>query len=101
MNASRQGGELITRPLRFDGSRLLLNFATSAAGSVRVELQDTQGRPIPGFALDDCPEHFGDTVERAVTWNSGSDVGRLAGQPIRVRFVLHDADLYSWQFRSP
>ena len=101
VNASRQGGELITRPLRFDGSRLLLNFATSAAGSVRVELQDTQGRPIPGFTLDDCPEHFGDTVERAVTWNSGSDVGRLAGQPIRVRFVLQDADLYSWQFRSP
>lgn len=26
------------------------------------------------------------------------DVGRLAGQPVRLRFKLKDADLYSLQF---
>ena len=42
------GGELVTKPLTFEGDRLRLNFSTSAA-SRRVELQDQGGRPIPGF----------------------------------------------------
>jgi hypothetical protein len=87
--------------VRFSGRELTLNFATSAAGSVRVEIQDEQGRPLPGFALDDCPPHFGDTVERAVTWRKGRDVSSLAGQAVRLRFVLQDADVYAFRFRDP
>ena len=34
------GGELITKPITFTGKKLTLNFATSAAGNVRVELQE-------------------------------------------------------------
>ena len=70
VNAPWKGGELVTRPLRFEGSRLLVNFATSAAGGLRVELQDAESKPIPGFTLADCPEHFGDTIDRAVTWKA-------------------------------
>ncbi len=92
------GGELVTRPLVFDGKRLSLNFSTSAAGDVRVELQQPDGKPIPGFSLDDCHEVFGDELDRTVTWTGGSDVTKLAGQPVRLRFVLRDADLYSFQF---
>jgi hypothetical protein len=82
---------------------LALNFATSAAGSIRVEIQDLDGKPLPGFALADCPPHFGDTIERVVTWRGGSDVGALAGRPVRLRFALQDADLYAYQFspRAP
>jgi len=98
VSAPWKGGEVVTRPLRFEGSRLLVNFATSAAGGLRVELQDADSKPIPGFTLADCSEHFGDSIERAVTWKHGPDVSRLAGQPVRVRFVLRDADLYSLQF---
>ena len=75
-----------------------MNFATSAAGSVRVEIQDPAGKPVEGFSLADCPDHFGDTVERVVNWNNRKDVSRLAGKPVRLRFVLKDADLYSFQF---
>jgi hypothetical protein len=75
-----------------------MNFATSAAGSVRVEVQDPAGKPVEGFALADCPDQFGDTIERAVHWKAGSDVRPLAGRPIRLRFVLKDADLYSFHF---
>ena len=91
---------MTTRPLRFAGSQLSLNFATSAAGSLRVEIQDTSGRPLPGFGLDDCPEIFGDTIDRTVQWHDGSDVSALAGQTVRLRFALKDADLYSFQFRN-
>ena len=34
-----------------------------------------------------------------VRWSGGPDLSRLAGIPLRLRFVLKDADLYSLQFR--
>ena len=98
VSAPMSGGELVTKPLTFGGNRLHLNFATSAAGSVRVELQQPDGTALPGFALADCHEVFGDTVDRVVTWKGGGDVGSLAGKPVRLRFELKDADLYSFQF---
>lgn len=98
VQAPMAGGELVTRPIRFAGRQLALNFATSAAGSVRVEIQNLDGQPLPGFALDDCPPLFGDTIERAVTWKQGADVSSLAGKPVRLRFVLQDADVYAYQF---
>jgi hypothetical protein len=92
------GGELLTRPFVFAGCKLALNFATSAAGSIRVEVQDRGGQPLPGFALQDCSDLFGDDLERTVTWKEGWDVGKLAGQPVRLRFAMQDADLYALRF---
>ncbi|MDA1016931.1 MAG: hypothetical protein O3A00_21040 [Planctomycetota bacterium] len=100
VNGPWKGGELITKPLQFEGRRLSLNFATSAAGSVRVEIQGVDGKPISGFALKDCPETFGDTLDRTVEWNENSNVEKLSGKPVRLRFVLKDADLYSFQFTN-
>ncbi|MGQ9650201.1 MAG: hypothetical protein ACUVXJ_08830 [Phycisphaerae bacterium] len=99
VSAGYKGGECLTRPLSFKGSRLVLNVSTSAVGSVRVEIQDVTGRPMPGFGLDDCVEIWGDEIERIVSWKGGPDVSRLAGKPVRLRFVMKDADLYSIRFR--
>ncbi|TXT39284.1 MAG: hypothetical protein FD138_108, partial [Planctomycetota bacterium] len=98
VNAPLRGGELITRPLKFTGQRLTINFASSAAGDIRVEIQNADGKPLPGFELDHCPPVFGDSLERTVTWNDGPDLSKLAGQPIRLRIVLRDADLFSLRF---
>lgn len=92
------GGEMVTKVLTFSGSRLLLNYSTSAAGGLRVEIQAPDGKPIRGFALSDCPEIIGDRIDHPVAWKAGADVGRLAGKPVRLRFVLRDADLYSLRF---
>ena len=98
VQAPYEGGEMITKPLTFEGDRLLLNFATSAAGGVRVEIQDAAGNPIPGFTLEDSRELIGNEIERAASWKNGSDVSSLAGKPIRLRFVMKDADLYALRF---
>lgn len=98
--AAMSGGELLTKPIRFTGRQLAINFSTSAAGSVRVEIQDAGGRPLPGFALADCPPVFGDAIDRPVRWMAGPDVGTLSGQVVRLRFVLNDADLYAYQFQD-
>ena len=55
VRAGYQGGEMLTRPLVFAGGALEINFATSAAGSIRVEIQDAAGKPMPGFALGRLP----------------------------------------------
>jgi len=55
---------------------------------------------LPGFALDDCAPVTGDFIERIAAWKSGADVSNLAGKPVRLRFVMQEADLYSFQFNS-
>ena len=99
VNAGYGGGEFTARPMVFEGDELELNYATSAVGSVRVEVQDVDGTPVPGLALDDCPEIYGDEIEGAVAWGDGADLGALAGRPVRLRVELKDADLYAFRFR--
>jgi len=99
VHAPGRGGELVTRPIRFAGKTLSLNVATSAAGGVRVEIQDAAGQAVKGFALSNCPELYGDGVDLPVRWAGGGDVSALAGKTVRLRFALRDADLYSLRFR--
>ncbi len=98
VNAPLAGGELVSKPLCFGGTRLSLNVSTSAAGSMRVELQSAAGQPLAGYTLGDCIEVIGDTLDHTVRWAGGSDLRALRGQPVRLRVVLFDADLYSLQF---
>lgn len=99
VNAPYRGGELLTKPLKFTGRELVINFATSAAGSVKVEVQDANGTPLPGFTLAEAVDQIGDEIERGVRWNSKAELASLSGQPVRLRFVMKDADLYSLRFR--
>jgi hypothetical protein len=99
VNAPFRGGEFLTRLLTFTGRELVVNFSAGAAGSLRVEIQDDTGKPIPGFALADAVEQIGDEIERVVTWKHGPDVSALAARPVRLRFSMQDADLYSLRFR--
>jgi hypothetical protein len=100
VNAPLSGGELITKPIVFKGDELALNFATSAAGAIRIEIQDVDGKPLDGFRLEDAPEVFGDDLERVAPWKEGCDLAVLSGTPVRLRFVMNDADLYAFQFRE-
>jgi hypothetical protein len=99
VNASYTGGEFTTKPLRFAGRELAINYSTSAVGFVRVEVQDAAGTPIAGFGLEQCPDIYGDRIEHVVSWKGGADLSALAGKPVRLRFVMKDADLYALCFR--
>ena len=99
-SAPNSGGELITKPMVFQGTRLVINYSTSAAGGIRMEIQDEEGKPLPGFRLVDSTELFGNSASQEVYWDGGPDVGALQGRPVRLRFVMKEADLYSFQFRE-
>ena len=64
------------------------------------EIQDADGKPVPGFALADSIELYGDTVARNALWKNNPDLDALSGKPVRLRFVMRDADLYSIKFEE-
>jgi hypothetical protein len=75
-----------------------LNYATSAAGSVQIEVQDEKGKALPGFTFQEMPELYGDEFEAAATWKAGSDLSALQGKNVRLRIKMKDADLYALRF---
>ena len=99
-HAGYAGGDIVTTPFRFDGRRLVLNYSTGAAGSVRVEMQSESGMPMPGFALADATELYGDATRETYGWKQGHGVASLSGKRVRIRFVLKDCDLYSYRFQE-
>jgi hypothetical protein len=98
VHTREKSGGLLTKPLRYAGKELELNHVTGAAGSLRVELQDAAGRPLPGFTLEDCDAITGDEIARIVKWKKGADVSAHAGQTVRLRFEMSGADLFSLKF---
>jgi hypothetical protein len=98
VHAGWRGGGFVTKAVKFSGEELWLNFATSAAGGIGVELQDAQGTAIEGYAMGQTPEVFGDAISQRVVWNGGRSLEALKGQTLRIRFELRDADLYAFRF---
>jgi hypothetical protein len=98
VNAPLAGGEFITKAITFSGKELEINYSTSAAGQMRVELQDKAGNALPGFTLADCEPIWGDHIGRIVKWKGGADVSAHESKPVRIRFEMSDADLFSIKF---
>jgi hypothetical protein len=99
LEAPFKGGELLTKPFTFSGGNLYLNFATSAAGSIKIELTDENGIALEGFGLEDCREIIGNEIEKAVVWEKHKKLKKYCGQTVRLRIKIKDANLYSFQFR--
>ena len=93
-------GKLTTKPVVFAGRELEIN-ADAAGGRIRVELQDQQGQPLPGYSFDDCDPLTDDSVHHVVTWRGQSDLTLLAGPPRKLCFEINDAHLFAFQFIYP
>ena len=98
MDAGPNEGVLLTKPLVFTGTGLYVNCDASR-GELRVEILDERLQPMEPFTAAACDALVEDRVDYKVTWQGASDVGRLAGTPVRLRFVLRNANLYAFQFR--
>lgn len=98
-DADYLGGELTTPRIRFTGSRLELNVDAGGGGAVQVELLDGQGRPIPGYSLEEADPLCGNSVRMPVSWNGKTDVSSVSSRVIRLRFVMNDCKLYAFHFQ--
>ena len=95
-------GGCSTLILALSGSRLVLNAWTRFGGEIRVELADatddnrrTHAPALPGRAFEDCDPISGDHLDHTVTWRGESDLSAWSGRPVRLRFRMRRARLYS------
>jgi hypothetical protein len=109
MDAGPQGGTLTTRPVKFNARFMFVNLKTNAPdGELRIEILHADGRPITltkndtkenlvPFTPDKAVPATGDQTLMGVSWQNGiQDLSMLADKPVRIRFHLKNASLYSF-----
>ena len=101
-------GTVVTRPVTFKGSRLMVDIDASTPQSapgpkpafdeceVRLALTDQSGGRIEGFTADRSTRLLR-SGRQEVSW-AGADLRSLEGKFIRIRFEIRNAALYSFQF---
>jgi len=89
-------GTMTTKPLVFLGDTLEVNADVSPGGSIKVEALGAYGQVIEGFSKDDCTAITTDSVRHVVQWNGTSDCYVIQAMPIKLRFYLENAKLYSF-----
>lgn len=97
-DAPAQGGWFVTPVLTISGRRLEINAETRGKGQLLIELQDENGKPIPGYSLQDCRPVRGDSVRQVVTWKGHKDMKALKTNRVRMKVEMKDASLYAFQF---
>ncbi len=99
--AAYTGGSLTTHPLKFTGNRLKLNIDTGAVGYAQVGFLDENGKPIPGFSVDECIYLNGDFIDTPGEWmKRGTDVSSLQGRTVQVVLRMRGTKLYALQFSN-
>ena len=91
-------GEIVTRPVVFTGGHLFVN-AECLYGEVAAELIDENDKPLPGYSLADCRGlKYVDRTKAELRFDEGNAkrVNLPVGKPVRIRFKLHCATLYSF-----
>jgi hypothetical protein len=92
------GGTVTTKPFKFQGDALFINYSTSAAGESKIALLDSNDKPIPGYDLENCEVIIGNEINKKVKWIGNNSLKSLEGKAIRLRIEMKDADLFSLKF---
>jgi len=98
--ACGEPGVLTTKPIPVKGHNLFVNVELSGGrGSVKLELLDPAGIPIPGFGIDDATAIADDGVRRQVSFKSGTNLDALQGRKVRARIHFEgEAVIYAIGF---
>ena len=94
LEASFDGGTIVTKPLSLAGSTLVLN-ANAAHGSIAVSLLDEAGKPVPG---SEATVRGRDGLDLPVALKAGL-LKSLARKPVRIRFALANAQLFGFRVK--
>ena len=73
-----------------------ISMPKDLAGRLTVDLLDAESKPLAGYTAEDCIAIEEDSVAICVRWRGGKGLRALAGQPVRLRFALNNARLYSY-----
>ena len=90
LRGGADGGQATTKPLRFTGKNLLLNYVVPPKGRLTIEALDESGKVIgQSLPLE------GDAIDAPVSWKQTPD---LSKGRIRLRLNVRNADVYSLRF---
>ena len=87
-------GYLITHTVVFNGNYFFVNG--NVRGELKVELQDTDGKAIPGYSKQDCIPMKINSTKYLINWKNNPNVSKLRNKKIKVKFYLDNGDLYSF-----
>jgi hypothetical protein len=100
LEAEDEAATVITKPFKLEGDKLQVNV-DAVAGSLKVELLDATGKPIPGFSGDAAKLYRGyDNLHLEPKWKGQADLSSLEGKVVQLRFHLANAKLYAFQIRQ-
>jgi hypothetical protein len=99
IEAGSEGGGFWTRPLLFEGRRLVLNVEPTGPGArLEVQLVGTGMDRTPGYTFEECIPLTEDQLDTPVRWKGRTEVGEWAGKRVRLGFRMRSMRLYSLQF---
>ena len=88
-------GTMTTKKFVFVGDTPEVN-ANAQGGSIVVEALGADGKVIEGFSKKDCIAITTDSVRHVLKWKGKKDCLLIQARPIRLRFHLNKAKLYSF-----
>lgn len=90
LRGGENGGQVTTKPLRYKGRQLLLNYVVRTAGTLTVETLNESGEVI-----GESKPLRGDAVDAPVTWDQNPEFSQGV---VQLRFTLKNADMFSLRF---
>ena len=107
VEAEEKPGSIVTKPFILEGDTLQINVDAKGSrrvgrrgGRIQVEILDEDGNRIPGYSGADAPVSDGvDELRFQPSWKEHRNLSALRGTAVRIRFILHDAKLFSFQVR--
>jgi hypothetical protein len=103
-SGNKRYGEIVTRAFTFSGQTLRVNMRAAHQGwgagrpELRVELLGPDHSPIPGYTFAEADTLAGTGFANVATWQGRSDLSRLAGRPIKLKFTSKNVKLFAFQF---
>jgi hypothetical protein len=94
LQASYNGGSIMTKPLRFNGSHLFVN-GNARFGSIEITIFNQKGEPLSGFhTMISGKDH----IEIPVVFEN-ANLDDIDEKAVKIQFKLVNAQLFGFQFR--
>lgn len=99
-SAKDELGTITTKPFVLEGETLQVNV-DAGDGRFYAEILDADGKPIPGFTVNEAKIFGGvDQLRLEPWWEGQKDLSSLKSKTIRLKFYLYNAKLYAFQIKK-
>lgn len=103
IDATDDGGYMLTKPVTYPGGKLHINARTTTPdGFVRVAVREAHGvrdgEWVADFRFEKSQPFSGDSLDAVLTWEGHETLGAFPSTVLRLQFWMESAELYSFWF---